>query len=84
MNNWDDYMFFGVMILIGAFGCVGIGYAAYQHNYHPTLYTVRHGENIHRNARIGVTESGVINGTDSDGRRFMYRDGWEAIQEESR
>lgn len=47
----------------------------------PRLYTVKHGENVHRNAEISVYGHGIISGVDSEGRKFFYRDGWEAISE---
>ena len=81
MNDWEDYVFF---TLIGVFVVVLslLGIAVYYEINHPTLYTVRHGENVHYRASINIyTHTGIIEGTDSNGRRFMYRDGWEAIQE---
>lgn len=47
-------------------------------------YTVKHGESIHRNAKVNFYGDGVICVIDSDGRRFYYRDGWEVAQEVSK
>ena len=83
MNDWDDYVFPILMSLVIVIVLSLLGWSIYYEVNYPTLYTVRHGENVHHGAsiRVGV-DNGIIRGTDSDGRSFIYRDGWEAIQEE--
>ena len=81
MNDWDDYLYWGFIALLIISITGSVSYIAYQRIYHPTLFTVRHGDSVHRNSRIAVSDGGVIDGTDGNGNRFIYRDGWEAKQE---
>ena len=85
MKSWDDYVFIALMSFVIIVVLSLIGVAVHHEINYPILSTVRHGENVHHRASINIrTNTGIIEGTDSEGRRFIYRDGWEAIQEESR
>ena len=44
--------------------------------------TVKNSETVHRNARIRVTEGAVLRVTDAQGREYIYREGWEAVEEQ--
>lgn len=43
--------------------------------------TIKNTDTVHRNARIRVTEGAVLHVTDAEGREYIYREGWEAVEE---
>lgn len=82
MSDWEDYVFGFFVAVVAVLVLSLFGFAVYHERNNPTLYTVKHGESIHYGSRIWVgSDNGVVKGTDANGREFIYRDGWEAIQE---
>lgn len=45
--------------------------------------TIKNTDTVHRNARIRVTEGAVLHVTDAEGREYIYREGWEAVEEQA-
>ena len=45
--------------------------------------TIKDTDTVHRNARIRITEGAVLRVTDAQGREYIYREGWEAVEEQA-
>ncbi len=55
---------------------------AFHEKYDPRYtVTIKNTDTVHRNARIRVTEGAVLCVTDAEGRKYIYREGWEAVEE---
>ncbi len=80
-DTWFDKLFTVIMAIVIGVLFAALCWIVIDRRNNPRLYTVKHGESIHRGTQIGIDESGVINGIDAQGRKFYYRDGWEAVQE---
>lgn len=72
------------LVLVVCFGLVlGHWLDAYHEKYDPRyMVTIKSTDTVHRHARIFVNDMGILYVTDAEGREYIYREDWEAVEEQ--
>lgn len=84
MKSWQDFVFFSCLTVVIVFGVsvVTIGIVELKKKSDKRyMVTIKNTDTVHRNSRVIVGKTGVLYVEDAEGREYIYREGWKAVEE---